>query len=132
MPWAGTALAVRSEVLLPTRCCLSRGSEAEICGAERRGGSLCGRLLDDLVRPGPHRCRNHDSEVFASLQVQHQLELRRLLDRKILRVGASQNLVDMLRRSASHFAETRTIRRQPAGSTYSLWLYIAGNPPLPA
>src|SRR5262249_50284528 len=50
-------------------------------------------LLDDLVRPHLQRLRNRQTKRLGSLEVDEELELGGLLDRKIARLRALENLV---------------------------------------
>jgi hypothetical protein len=50
--------------------------------------------LDHLIRPQQKRLRNRDAECFRCLEIDPQLKFRRLLDRKIGRFRAAQDLVD--------------------------------------
>src|SRR5262245_36565036 len=52
-----------------------------------------GPLRDHLVRPRQQRRRDGQSESLGGLQVDDQLELRRLLDGKLARLGALEDLV---------------------------------------
>src|SRR6266480_3325036 len=72
------------------------------------------RLLDYLVRAEQYVLRNVDSERLRGLEVDHQLELGRLLDGKIRGPGALQNLVDVLRRVVEGRGEVISIAEQPA------------------
>src|SRR5256885_8914143 len=49
------------------------------------------------------------SDLFRRLQIDHQLELRRLLNGKIGRFGALENLVDVSRGSAEQVAAFRPV-----------------------
>jgi hypothetical protein len=50
-------------------------------------------LLDHLVRPEQQRLRNREAERLRGLEIDHQLELRRLLDGEIGGLGALKDLV---------------------------------------
>jgi hypothetical protein len=54
---------------------------------------LVSRLLDDLIRPRQQRRREREAECLGGLQINDELELRRLLDWKVGGLGAFQNLV---------------------------------------
>ena len=54
-----------------------------------------GPLLDDLIRPRQHRRRDREAERFGGLQVDHELELRGLLDGQVGGLGALEDLVDV-------------------------------------
>jgi hypothetical protein len=70
-------------------------------GSERRtqaaaaGASSSGRSLDDVVRLRQQRRRDREAERFRGLEVDHQLELCRLLDGKVSRLGTFQDFVDI-------------------------------------
>ena len=49
-------------------------------------------LLDHLIRAQQQQLRDSNAECLCGLQVDHQLELGRLLDGKIRRLGALQYL----------------------------------------
>src|SRR6266852_2669198 len=55
--------------------------------------------LDDLVRPRQHRLRDCQAEGLGGLEIDGQLELRRLLDGKLCRLGTFEDLVDVSRRA---------------------------------
>src|SRR2546426_1771626 len=52
-------------------------------------------LLDHLVRPSQHRRRDRQAERLGRLEVNHQLELRRLLHGEVSRFSTFQDLVDI-------------------------------------
>jgi hypothetical protein len=52
-------------------------------------------LLDHLVGAGEQRVRHRDPERPRGLQVDHQFEFRRGLDRQLPRIGSAQNSVDV-------------------------------------
>ena len=49
------------------------------------------RLFDDLVGAGEDRWRDRQAERFGGYEIDDQLECRRLLDRKIGRLGALED-----------------------------------------
>src|SRR5947199_5986182 len=51
--------------------------------------------FDDSIRPVQHRLRNRHADLLGCLEVDHQLKLRWLLDRKIGRLRALEDLVDV-------------------------------------
>jgi hypothetical protein len=51
------------------------------CVEEGHAASVEHALLDDLVRPPQHRRRNRKAERLGGLEIDHQLQLRRLFDR---------------------------------------------------
>jgi len=53
------------------------------------------RRLDDLVRSHENRLRDREAERLGGLEVDDQLELSRLLDGEISRLGTLEDLVDV-------------------------------------
>jgi len=49
-------------------------------------------LLDHLIRPLHQRLRDSEPERLGGIEVDDQLELRRLLDREVGRLGPPENL----------------------------------------
>src|SRR5262249_23268291 len=68
--------------------------------------------LDDLVGTAEDRQRNGQAERIGGLQIDDQLEFRRLLDREIGRVGALQGPVDVVGRNPEHLRDVWPIRHQ--------------------
>jgi hypothetical protein len=60
-------------------------------------GGLAGQhaLLDDLIRPQQYCLRDRQAERLRRLEVDRQLELRRLLNGQVGRLGALEDLVDV-------------------------------------
>ena len=56
--------------------------------------------LDDLIGRGQQRTRNGQPQRFGGLEVNDQLETRRLFDRQIAGLCAFQDLVDIADRAA--------------------------------
>jgi hypothetical protein len=52
-------------------------------------------LLNHLIRPQQQRGRDREAEPFGGLEVDHQLELRGLLDRKIGGLSTLDDLIDV-------------------------------------
>ena len=55
---------------------------------------------DDSVRPPQHLLRNRQADLLRRLEIDHQLELRRLLHRQVGRLGALQDFVHVIWRRA--------------------------------
>jgi hypothetical protein len=55
-----------------------------------------------------------EGQCLGGLQIDHQLELGRALDRQLTRFSALEDAVDVLWRLAKLFGEIRTIRNQAA------------------
>src|SRR5512134_1128610 len=71
--------------------------------------------LNNLIGPREHGGRDHDAEALRGVQVNHQLELRRLLDRHGGWLGASENLVDEDRSAAEEIPPIRRVAHQSSG-----------------
>src|SRR2546429_7782421 len=56
-----------------------------------------GGLFDNMTRPPQHRRRDRKAECFRGLEIDHQLELRRLLDGKVSGLRALEDLVNVHR-----------------------------------
>ena len=69
--------------------------------------------IDDVVRPPQQRRRHGQPEGFRRLQVDNELEVRGLLDRKIGGLSALQDLVHEDRCSPPAVDEVRAIRHEP-------------------
>src|SRR4029450_12752288 len=72
---------------------LPRSLADEGCPEERAAWGGHG-LLDHLVRSQKQRLRDRQTECLGGLEVDGQLELRRLLDGQIRRLGSVQGLVE--------------------------------------
>src|SRR5438270_12742819 len=72
-------------------------------------------LFDDLVGPGEDRCRYSQPERFGGLEVDDQLECRRLLDWQIGGLGAVEDLSDVNAELAISARDARSIADQGAG-----------------
>src|SRR5262245_28038851 len=64
-------------------------------GRGQRAGYCMGRLLYDLVRPQQHRLGDRQAQGLGGLEVDDQLELRRLLDRQVGGLRAIEDLRDL-------------------------------------
>jgi hypothetical protein len=61
-------------------------------------------LLNHLIRPHQHVCRNRQAELLRGFQIAHKLKLRRLLNRQVGRLCPPQNLVTNLLSVVDAFA----------------------------
>ena len=61
-------------------------------------------LFDHLVRAGEHRRRYGEAKRLSSLEVYNELEFGWLFDGKIARLGAVQNLVNIVTGAAKHLS----------------------------
>src|SRR5713101_3479590 len=71
-----------------------------------------GSLLDDLIRPQQERLRNREPDGLRRLEVDDQLELGRLLDGQVGRLGALQDLVNMAGSTPKEICDARTIAHE--------------------
>src|SRR5215831_7117150 len=69
-------------------------------------------LFDHLICPREQRGRDGQAKGLRSLHVDDQLELGRLLDRKISWLGASENLVQIDGSSSRHLREIDSIAHE--------------------
>src|SRR5262245_37131505 len=81
-------------------------------GAGALGGVTSAGSLDDLVGPGQDGRGDGETQSPRGLEVDDQLELRRLFDRQVRRPRALQDAVDVRRRAAVHVVKVRTVRHQ--------------------
>ena len=79
--------------------------------------------LDDSISSIQHRLRNGQTDLFSRLKINHQLELRRLLDRKIAGLGAFLDLVYVAGYAPVTVGLVRTIGHEPA-SIYSFSVVV--------
>jgi len=82
-------------------------------GSTRSGRSPA--LLDNLVGAGKQRCRHGEAKRLGGLEVDDQLEGRRLLDRQIGGLGALEDLPRVSADQAKGSSEARSIGDQAAG-----------------
>ena len=76
-------------------------------------------LLNNLVRLREHIRRNRQTDLFRRIQINYQLELRRLLDRDIRGFGAFEDLVYVSSSAVIQVTEIRSVRHQtPASSIF--------------
>src|SRR5262249_61914514 len=87
------------------RCVVSAGSQMRAVWYARG--------WDDLVHPPPQRGRDCDVESCRGLEIDHQFELCRLLDRQVAWLRALQNLVDVHSGTAKEIGKARPIRQEP-------------------
>src|SRR5215510_438210 len=75
----------------------------------------CGQSFDDVVRLQDERRGNGQAYGLGGLAIDNQLERRRLLDRKITRLRALQDLVNVSGGTPVHVQIVRTVRHEAAG-----------------
>src|SRR6476661_4275638 len=73
-----------------------------------------GQLLDDLRGLHQDRRRDGQSERLGGLEVDHEVEFRRLLDRQVGRFRASEDPVDVVGGPSEHPSQAWPIRHQAA------------------
>src|SRR5207247_2955576 len=66
-------------------------------------------LFDHLVRPEQDRLRDREAERLGGLEVDHELELCRLLDRQVAGLGAFEDFVNVGGRTAVQRGNVRAI-----------------------
>jgi hypothetical protein len=71
--------------------------------------------LNDLIGSREHRGWDREAERFRDLQIDDQLELRGLLDRKIAGVGAPEDFVDIGSDAPQQIGEVWAIGHEAAG-----------------
>src|SRR3990172_3202692 len=69
--------------------------------------------LNDLIRPLEERLRDRQAEGLGGLEVDHQLELRRLLDGQVGGLGALEDLIDIRGGTSEQVSKVRPIGHQP-------------------
>src|SRR6202795_1982260 len=80
--------------------------------------------LDDLIRPPQHRLREGQAEGPGGLEVDDQLELRRLLDGQVAGLGALENLVHVGRGAPKQISKVRSIgHKAPGIDKLPLWVH---------
>src|SRR5262249_37903593 len=72
-------------------------------------------LFDNLVGAGEHNRRNLKAEGLGSLGVDHQLKFGRLLNWKIGRLRALENLVDIVSGAPKQVSNIGSVRHESAG-----------------
>ena len=72
-------------------------------------------LLDDSVRSRQHLLRNYQTDLFRGLQIDHQLKLRRLLDRQVGGLSAFQDFVNVGGGTALAIPGVRTVGHESTG-----------------
>src|SRR5262245_42437497 len=80
----------------------------------RSAGTGGDPLFDDLICPGQQRGRDRQAEGLGGLEVDHQLELYRSPDGKLVRRRTLENSIDIGRRAAKIVEEVVPVRQQPA------------------
>src|SRR5262245_5759508 len=85
-------------------------------------------LLDDLIRPQQQRRRDGEVERLGGLEVDDELELRRLFDGQVARFRALEDLVDVDRSPPLHFGNIYSIGHQPTRLNKHSELIDGGDP----
>src|SRR5215475_4514886 len=66
------------------------------------------------VRPVQQRLRNRHADLFRRFEIDHQLELRRLFEGNVSRLGALENFIDEDRSAAKWFTAVCAVGHQAA------------------
>src|SRR5262249_9391235 len=66
-------------------------------------------LFDHLIRPQQQRLRDRQAKRLGRLQINHQLELGRLLDGQVGGLGALEDLIDIDRGAAEQLTEANRV-----------------------
>src|SRR5262249_27891412 len=74
---------------------------------------LRSNLLDYLIRSQQQRWRDGEAERLGRLEVDHELELRGLLDGQIGRLRALENLIDVGGGAPPDIRQARAVRHEP-------------------
>src|SRR5262249_5594006 len=85
-------------------------------------------LFDSLIRPKQERLRNRQAEGFCGLQINDQLELRRLLDGQVAGFGTFEDLVHIGGRTPLHLGRINSIGHESAWLNKHPELIDSGNP----
>src|SRR5438128_3159583 len=72
-------------------------------------------LFDHVIRAQEQRLRDREAERSRRLQIDHQLERRRLLDGEVRRLCALEDLIDEGRGLAELFTDACSVRNEAAG-----------------
>jgi hypothetical protein len=80
----------------------------------RSSGVIRDFSFEHLIRPRQQRRRDREAEGLGSLEVDQQLELRRLLNGKVARSCAFENAVHVDRSAAKLFRGVHTVRSETA------------------
>src|SRR4030095_8437243 len=121
--WPRIAAARSSAVwdMRPRRCsrgCLATSSRVGMSASFRFCvGSKDKRatLLNNLVCSQEQRLRNRQAQRLRSLEVDHQLELRWLLDGQVAGLGSFEDLVHVDGRAAEHLGNVCAVTHDDAG-----------------
>src|SRR6476620_3425871 len=79
-----------------------------------RSGEAALGSLNDLIGPQQQRLWDREPERLGGLEVDHQLELRRLLHGQVGGLGALEDLVHVGGEASEQIGEAYPIRHQPA------------------
>ena len=71
--------------------------------------------LDQLVRPGEHVRRDREADLLRRLEIDHELKLGRLLDRKVGGLGTLQDSVHIGGNAPVAVREVRPVGHEPTG-----------------
>src|SRR5262245_24697528 len=100
-----TELMIRGILMLAARTLhaeppMNRAGRIGGTKVARRDGGVNFALFDDLIRPQQQRRRDGEADRLGGLEVDDQIELARLLNRKVTRLGTLEDPIDERTRSA--------------------------------
>src|ERR1700746_2695024 len=88
----------------------------------------CG-LLDHLVRAFEQQWRHGEAERFSCLEIDAEVETRRLLEWQVRRLGSLKNAINQIGRAIVNFIQVGTIGRQTAFA-YIVCPLVGGRQPM--
>src|SRR5262245_35360398 len=126
---ASTRTALPEAVLLsrkPMRktfpaCCAETGTQSAKSMALKLGAKMCfficafSYLTNDFRRPRQYVRWNRNTDLLGSLEIYHELELRRLLDGQFSGLGSLQDSVHVIRDAPVAVREVRSVVHETSG-----------------
>src|SRR5438552_5176559 len=86
-------------------------------------------LLNDPIRLCEHLRRNRQADLFGRLEIDDELQLRRLLDWNIARLGTFQNLVYVRGGAPVQVGNVHAVKHKPPGF-YKIALVVHDGEPI--